>query len=279
MKEKSDKSPGQPIRIDVGAVLNSRLGNRKVPRWLVRPIEKLIRQDRLNDMLAYAYPRRGADFCAAVIEHLGIKIDVVGKQNFPADRRAIFVSNHPLGGLDGMTLIDLIARQYGCEPLFIVNDLLMAVEPLTDVFLPINKHGAQSRGSIAAIDSAMASDRPVIIFPAGLCSRRQNGRIADLEWKKMFAQKAVEYHRDIVPMHFGAVNSPSFYRWANLRKRSGIKLNIEMALLPGEIFKQEGKIFTVSIAPAVSWRSLPRDFHKGALMIRQMTYTMEQKPE
>lgn len=274
MNAKSDMESSGPIRIDIGSVLDSRLGSNKVPGWLVRRLEKLIRQNELNALLEYAYPRRGADFCAAVIEHLGIKVKVVGADNFPADGRAVFVSNHPLGGLDGMTLIDLITRQYGREPLFVVNDLLMAVEPLTDVFLPVNKHGAQSREAICEIDKAMASDRPVIIFPAGLCSRRMGGEVTDLEWKKMFAQKAVEFKRDVVPMFFGAANSPSFYRWANIRKSLGVKLNIEMALLPGEIFKSAGKTFTVSIGTPVSWRTLPSDARAAVMLIRHRTYQL-----
>lgn len=274
MDVKRDIEPHGPIHIDVGSVLHSRLGSHKVPGWLVRGIEKLIRQDELNAMLEYAYPCRGAEFCAAVIEHLGINVRVIGAENFPADGRAVFVSNHPLGGLDGMALIDLIANRYGKEPLFVVNDLLMAVEPLTDVFLPVNKHGAQSREAISEIDKAMASDRPVIIFPAGLCSRRLAGVITDLEWKKMFAQKAVEFKRDVVPMFFGAINSPSFYRWANIRKSLGVKLNIEMALLPGEIFKSAGKTFNIMIGKPVSWRTLPSDARAAAILIRHRTYNL-----
>lgn len=274
MDAKNEMKSSGPIHIDLDAVLRSRLGSRKVPGWIVHRLEKLIRQDELNALLEYAYPRRGADFCAAVIEHLGIDINVKGTENFPADGRAIFVSNHPLGGLDGMALINMVAGHYGKEPLFVVNDLLMAVEPLTDVFLPVNKHGAQSRGAISGIDKAMASDRPVIIFPAGLCSRKIGDAITDLEWKKMFVQKAIEFKRDIVPMYFGAVNSPSFYRWANIRKKLGIKFNIEMALLPGEIFKSAGKTFTISIGPAVSWQTLPSDARAGAMLLRHRTYSM-----
>ena len=139
----------------------------------------------------------------------------------------------------------------------------------------MNKHGGQSRSALRGIDDALASDRPVIIFPAGLCSRRQNGKVVDLEWKKMFVQKAVEFKRDIVPLFFDAENSSSFYRWANIRKRMGIKLNVEMALLPGEIFKARGKTFTINAAPAVPWSKLPRDARQGALMIRESVYKMK----
>lgn len=262
-----------PIRIDVGAVLESRLGAKsaRVPHWVVRRLESLIRQDRLNEMLRVAYPRRGAEFCRAVIDHLGITVQVNGISNMPAkdQRRVIFVSNHPLGGLDGMALIDFVASHYSCSPRFVVNDLLMAVEPLREVFLPINKHGAQSRESITAIDEAMEADVPVIIFPAGLCSRRRRGKVADLEWRKMFVQKAREFHRDIVPIGFRAENSPAFYRAARWRERLGIKLNIEMALLPGEIFKAEGKTFTVNVGKIIEWNTLTSDTRAETARIRR----------
>lgn len=269
------------MRLDVGAVLRSRLGARAeyVPGWFVRGLERLIRQDELNDLLQFAYPRRGAEFCSAVMERIGVKVQLENADLMPSPSkpRVLFVSNHPLGGLDGMSLIDIVTRHYGREPLFVVNDILMAIEPLTGVFLPINKHGAQSRGSISGIDQALASDRPVIIFPAGLCSRRLDEGIADLEWKKMFVQKAREYGRDIIPLHFVGENSPSFYRWAHFRERLGIKLNIEMALLPGEIFKARGKTFTVVVGPEIPWQSLAADCRAEALRIRRMVYELRPK--
>lgn len=272
MTNQAENTENGPIRIDVGAVLKARLGDKssKVPGWLVRRLEKLVCQDRLNEMLRVAYPRRGSDFCRAVIDHLGIKIVIDGADNLPAPdrRRVIFVSNHPLGGLDGMALIDFAANHYGCQPLFVVNDLLMAVEPLREVFLPINKLGSQSKNSINAIDKAMATDVPILIFPAGLCSRRKCGKIADLEWKKMFVQKAREFHRDIVPMRFCAENSPRFYRAAHWRERLGIKLNIEMVLLPSEVFKAEGKTFAIRIGKLIPWQDLSSDSRADALRIR-----------
>lgn len=271
MTNQEKKQSEGPIRIDVGDVLQSRLGKRsaRVPRWLIHRLERLICQDKLNEMLRVAYPRRGAEFCQAVIEHLGISVNVKGASNLPVNPRAIFVCNHPLGGLDGMALIHFIASHYGCQPRFVVNDLLMAVEPLREVFLPINKHGAQSRGSLAAIDEAMATDAPVLIFPAGLCSRRRDGRVADLEWRKMFVQKAREFGRDIVPLRFCGENSATFYRTARWRERLGIKFNIEMALLPSEIFKAEGKTFTITVGTPVACRDLSTDSRAETARIRR----------
>ncbi len=177
------------MRIDVGAVLAARLG-RRPPRAVTAALERLVCQSRLNAMLEYAWPRRGADFCRAVVEHLGITVRVDGLDRLPASPRIIAVSNHPLGGLDGMILIDIFSRAYGRDVRFVVNDLLGAVEPLSDVFVPVNKHGAQSRDYAAAVEAAFASDAPVLMFPAGLCSRRRDGRVADLEWQKMFVLKA-----------------------------------------------------------------------------------------
>lgn len=266
-----------PLNIDIKAVLDQRLGDkaRFIPRPVVSWVEKLICQDRLNEMLHVAYPGRGADFCDAVLDHLGISLNVEGEGNLPADPRIIIASNHPLGGLDGMALISLFTRIYGPGIKFVVNDLLNAVEPLSDVFLPVNKHGAQSRDAIKAIDSAMESDRPLIVFPAGLCSRRRNGRVADLEWNKMFVAKARRHHRDIVPVHFIAENSARFYRTALWRERLRIPFNIEMALLPSEVFRAEGKTFTVVCGTPVPWQTLGSDVSAEAARIRSLVYNLK----
>lgn len=265
-----------PIRIDVGTVVDARLGAGRVPRFVVKALERLIHQDDLNDLLAYAYPRRGAAFCRAVLDKLGITVNVANPEIFTAVDPAgvMFVSNHPLGGLDGMALIDVVASLTGREPFFVVNDLLMAVEPLSEVFVPVNKHGAQSRGALAAIDEALASDRPVIIFPAGLCSRRCGGRIADLEWKKMFVQKARQYGRSIVPLHFDAANSARFYRTAWLREKLGVKFNIEMILLPSEIFRNSGATFTVTPSAPIAPENLAGDARAEARHIRELVYNL-----
>lgn len=272
MKNDSQNRPKQPIRIDLEGVLRARM-RRKVPRWIVRWLERVICQDELNAMLEYAFPRRGSAFCRAVLEHLDIKVNLVGEERLPSaeNRRVTIVSNHPLGGLDGMALIDAVARRYGCEPLFVVNDLLMAVEPLGEVFVPINKHGSQSRAAVEAVDAAMAGDRPVLVFPAGLCSRLIGGRVQDLEWNKMFVQKSRQYGRTIVPLHFEARNSMKFYRTALWRKRLHIPFNLEMVLLPSEIFRSRGKTFTIVCGSAVEPSTLPAEARAAVAAVRSLS--------
>lgn len=248
-----------PISINVAQVLADRLGRkaRWLPGFLVRALERLICQQEMNELLAGAYPRRGAAFCEYVLEHLGVELEVRGAENLPSSGRCIVAGNHPLGGLDGVSMLAWLSRQYSASARFVVNDLLMAVDPLSESFIPINKHGSQSRAASATLDDALSGDDPVVIYPAGLVSRLgKGGVVADLEWRKMFVNKAVESHRDIVPVFFDGFNSPSFYRLARLRKRLGIKFNIEMVLLPREIFRARGKRFVLTCGKPVPWQTL-----------------------
>lgn len=248
-----------PIRIDLSQVLKQKLGgkSRFLPGFLVRALERLICQKQLNELLEANFPRRGADFCEGVVEQLGVKTDVRHADRLPASPRCIIASNHPLGGLDGMTMIAWLSRHYGTPVHFVVNDLLMAVDPLRDCFVPVNKHGAQSRSAAGALDEVLAGDGPVVIYPAGLVSRlADDGSIRDLQWRKMVVQKAIASKRDIVPVHFGGHNSASFYRWARLRQRLGIRFNVEMILLPRELFRAHGTTFTITCGDPIPWQTL-----------------------
>lgn len=269
------------IQIDLQKVLDDKLGARArfVPSFLVRYLQNVIHQDELNALLRSNYPKRGAEFCEGVLADLDVDVSIVNPDRLPdiGHRRIIIVSNHPLGGLDGMALIREFSRLYGNDLRFIVNDLLMAVRPLGDVFLPINKHGRQDRKAIADINAVMASDAPVMIFPAGLVSRRgKGGEIRDLEWNKMFVNKAVEYKRDVLPIFFSGENSPSFYKFARWRKRLGIKFNIEMVCLPGEVFKSRGKTFKIFVGALIPWQTLRtgRDALVQAGEIKDIVYSL-----
>ena len=272
----------KPIRIDVDKVLCSRLGkrSRRVPRFVVKAIERLICQDGLNRLLEHNFPARGAAFCEGVLRDLNVDLKIKGAENLPADSRIMVVSNHPLGGLDGMSMIAWLSRHYGCNVHFVVNDLLMAVEPLTDCFVPVNKHGAQSRSAARSLDQALESTHPVVIYPAGLCSRLSaDGVVADLTWNKMFINKAIESRRTIVPVYFDGENSSSFYRTARWRQRLGIKFNIEMVLLPREVFRSAGKTFTITVGKPVDWHKLQGGVKASdeAHRIRSIVYALKDK--
>lgn len=268
------------ITIDIDSVVRSRMPgkSRFIPRCLTRRLEKIICQDQLNEMLRVNAGRTGADFCRGVLEHLSITYSIEGEPFLGTDPRVLIVCNHPLGGLDGMILIDLVTRHFNRPVKFLVNDLLTAIRPLDDVFLPINKHGRQSREALEAVDQAFASDSPIIIFPAGLVSRKgPDGVIADLRWQKTFVNKAIRHRRDIIPCFFSGQNSKFFYNFAKFRTSLGLKFNIEMIRLPREVFDSKGKSFVVKFAAPISCASLRggSQAQRQADMIRDTVYSLD----
>lgn len=271
----------KPMKIDVDQVLKARLPRhyRYIPRFAVKWLERTICQDRLNAILQKMAGKNSVDAASAALDEMDISIVATGLEQLP-EGRFMFVSNHPLGGLDGLALISLLGNRYDKRIKFLVNDLLMAVEPLRGVFLPVNKYGNQSRVNAAQIEEALQSDNQFITFPAGLCSRMQpDGTIADLTWQKAAVVHAVNYKRDIVPVYFDACNSRFFYRFAKLRKQLGIKFNIELIFLPKEMIKQCGSTLRVIIGQPIPWNSLDARKPKNeAARLRDIVYSMASLP-
>ncbi len=248
-----------PLHIDVGQVLRQRLPRhyRYIPKCLVTWLKRTICQDELNTIAAAVFPRRGVEAATMALAEMSVKINVVGADNIPPTGRFVFASNHPLGGLDGLALISFLGQRYGGNIRFVVNDLLTALTPLEDLFLPVNKHGRQSRECAKLIEEQCAGNTQIITFPAGLCSRMtKDGKIHDLKWNKFFVTHAVKYHRDIIPVYFEGQNSPFFYRFAKLRERLGLKFNIEMIYLPSEMIKRKNTTFTIHIGKPIPWTTL-----------------------
>ena len=274
----------ESIHIDVDKLLRTKLPKyyRYIPKAVIRWLARTICQDELNALLEHNAGKEGCEFAASALVYLGVSVKVSGIENLPADAgsRLVFASNHPLGGLDGIALISQLGAHYGGKIKCVVNDMLMQVSPLAKLFLPANKLGRQSEEAVRAINEAFAGDDQMLYFPAGLCSRRmKGGEIADLEWKKSFIVKSVEYHRDVVPVYFSGQNSDFFYKFAAWRKRIGMKLNIEMIYLPGEIFKSRGKEFNIIIGKPIPWQTFTggRRPSEYAAEVRAAVY--ELKPE
>lgn len=239
------------LQLNLTEIIRTRAGRkgRYIPRFLLRGLERIIRQDELNEMLRIGHPSTGSEFSSKILSHLDITVDVTGLDSLVSTgEHFIFASNHPLGGLDGIALVAVLGKAYGDENIGVmVNDLLMNVTPLADVFIPVNKYGSGgARESSRRLKEALDSGRQIVMFPAGLVSRlHPGGEIRDLPWKKSFVSKALESKRKIVPVKFEALNSKSFYRTAKWRKRLGVKVNIEQALLPGELCKSRHKNFNI----------------------------------
>jgi len=223
----------------------------KIPQFIYNYLKKIIHQDTLNDAISRFDDQIGLEFVNSILGFMGVNITYDGLENMPAHGRYILASNHPLGGLDGLALMK-VAGMVRKDIVFPVNDLLMNVPNLQPLFIPVNKHGSNSQNLILMNDT-FASDKAILYFPAGLCSRKQNNKIMDLEWKKTFITKARAFKRDIIPVHINGRNSEWFYNLANWRKRLGIKINIEMLYLVDEMYKQNNKNINITFGKPISW--------------------------
>ena len=247
------------LNVDVEQILYSKNPAMKkvIPGFLIRYLKRIVHQDEINDFLTKYGHLRDAEFIAAGLKAFNISYRVTGRENLPEHGRYIFVSNHPLGGLDGLVFIHELSRSWP-DIKFPVNDILMNIRNLSGIFLPINKHGAQDRQSALDIEAAYASDKQILYYPAGLCSRKKKGVIRDLQWHQSFITKAIRYQRDVIPAYFSGRNSDFFYNLSNIRNFLGIKANIEMLYLVDELFKQKGKVIDLVFGRAIPWQTFDR---------------------
>ena len=266
-------------QIDIKQVLRQKAPSvaRKIPGFMVDYLIRTVHQDELNEILRRYHDKDGVAFMQELIGYFDLNLELVNEENIPAEGRYIFASNHPLGGLDGICLSAIIGGRFDGKIRYLVNDLLLYLSNLRSIFVPINKHGAQGKKNAELIEKAYASDNQIITFPAGLCSRKQNGKIQDTEWKKSFIQKAVEYRRDIVPVFFEGRNSNFFSRLANMRKALGIKMNYEMIYLPDEMFKSKHKTDSIHFGKPIPWQTFDssRKPAEWAEWVKEIVYNLK----
>lgn len=230
-----------------------------LPSFVIRWIEKVIHQDQVNAFMAANKDADAFEFSKAAVELLNQKLSIKGVENIPQPPQScIFVANHPFGGMDAITIIHLL-KDVRPDITFIVNDLLMAVRNLKEKFVGVNKVGKSAAESLQKVEEQFASDSATFLFPAGLVSRKIDGEIMDLEWKKTFVTKAKKYGKPVVPVHIDGRLTNRFYSLAKIRKFLGIKLNIEMFFLVDELFKQQNKEVNIVIGTPVLPSTFTRD--------------------
>lgn len=223
-----------------------------IPGFVFKYLRRVLHEDFTNYFLSKHGEKMDMEFVEASIEEFNVDISVEGEENIPKEGEFIFVSNHPLGGFDGLVIMKVIHRHFQ-NFRFLVNDILMNLPNLKGLFIPINKHGKQALEAARAIDSYFQSDFQILTFPAGLVSRKIKGQIVDLPWQKSFVNKAVKYQRDVIPMYITGRNTNFFYRLANFRKLIGIKANLEMLYLVDETYKHRNKKLTVKFGEPIPW--------------------------
>lgn len=224
---------------------------RWLPRFVISYLKRTIHQKQVNEFIEGQKGRSAQEFCKAVIPYIGVDISMKGKENIPKSGGCIFVSNHPLGGMDAVALVEEI---FDARPdmKFIVNDLLLHLPNLKGMFQGVNKHGTNSGESLKKVNDLFASDTAIFLFPAGLVSRRVKGEVVDLDWKKTFITRAKKFNLPVVPVHIEGQLSNFFYNLSNLREWLGIKVNFEMFYLVNEVYKQKGKKIKVTVGEPIS---------------------------
>ncbi len=265
-------------KIDIGAILADKAPKlaRWVPRSLVNWVRRTVHEQEINYILEHYWTLPPQEFIHACFREWGITYSIEGLEKLPDQGRYLFVSNHPFGGMDGMMLADKLIDRFG-DARVMVNDLLMNVEPLQPLWLPINKHGSQNSAYARRIEEEFFGDLPILTFPAGLCSRRENGVIADPEWKINFLKKAYSTQRQIVPVFVEGRLSNFFYRLSSLRKKLGVKFNIEMMWLPDEMFSQKGRHFRIVVGDPIPVAELQSvgSLREQVEYIRKKAYLLE----
>ncbi len=267
--------------IDIDSILKGKMGSKAkwVPRPLVSWLKRIAHQDQVNAFLWESRDKVGTEWLEECVRYLQMTLHIVGMENLPDKndgRLYTIVSNHPLGGADGVALGSIIGRHFDSKFRYLVNDLLMYLPGLAPLCIPINKTGKQSRNFPAMVKAGFESDNHMLMYPAGICSRKQSdGTIRDIPWSKTFIQKSVEYHRDVVPVHFSGQNSDFFYKLANFSDRF-LPFNLAMLFLVDEMYKNVGKSFEVRIGKPISWQTFDKSktSSQWAQYVKELVYKL-----
>ena len=267
--------------IDIDKILRDKMGAKAkfVPSFAVNWLKRILHEDEVNQFLWDSRGLSGTEWLTECVRYLDMTLQIEGLENLPDKddgKLYTFVSNHPLGGQDGVALGSIIGKHYDGRFRYLVNDLLLNLPGLKPVSIGINKTGKQSRDFPRMVEAGFKSDNHILMFPAGLNSRKINGKIHDLEWKKTFINKSVEYQRDVVPIFFGGRNSDRFYRIARFSDKYVKKVNIAMLFLVDEMYRNVGKTFRVAIGKPIPWQTFDksRTSMEWAKYVEDMVYEL-----
>ena len=265
--------------IDIDKILEDKNPRLKkwLPGFLVRYLKKITHQRVINKVISDTEGMNGFEFCDYVLDYFNITIETTGLEHIPDEGGVIFAANHPLGGMDALAIVKEM-KPIRTDFKFVVNDILLHLAPLKDLFIGVNKVGSNSKSHIAQLNAEFAKPQGVFVFPAGLVSRRKKKQVRDLEWKKTFISRSKKFEKDVVPVFLDGKLSNFFYNLANFRERLGLKANIEMLYLVNELFKQKNatlKLFFGKPIPHATFNSSKTDL-EWADYVKQKVYRLNE---
>lgn len=229
------------------------------PAFFKNYLKRILHQDRINRILFETNEMDGFEFCTDILNRFNIKLELEGLENIPQSGKCVLASNHPLGGFDALALVKAIEEKRN-DLKFIVNDILLGLKPMRNLFVGINKHGKTAKEAMQEMNELFASQQAVIIFPSGLVSRKKKGLVRDLEWKKTFITQAKKNDSKVIPVFISGELSSFFYGLSNLRSNMGLKVNIEMLYLVDELMKQENKTIKIIFGKPIDALEFDKSF-------------------
>lgn len=245
------------FRVDLEKVIRAQKNKflRKLPKFVLNYLKKLIREKELNEIVTYAGESTGIEFIQKCMHFMNVKIITHNKENFPKKGKFIFVCNHPLGGIDFFAAILSVAENYK-KLNVIANEILTIVTPLNDIFLPVSIFRRNSEKDKEKILNKMSdANIQIMTFPAGLVSRKYKGEVKDSRWHRSFVRNSIEFKRDVIPLFIDAENSKKFYRFSRMRKFFRIKTNLELFLLPQELIKQKNSVINIYFGKPIPYET------------------------
>ena len=266
--------------IDVSLSIKEKIPNTyyKFPKSMFRLVERIILQDKMNFIIEQSAHLQGVEMVNWILKYFGVNVTVQGQELIPSNGRNIFPANHPSGGLDGLSILSEILK-IDTHTKFIVNDLLRVIKGLESLCIYIARFGNINRKNATEINEAFSSNINIILHPAGSVSKRNPLKISDLKWNKFFVRKAIQFERNVIPIHVKASNSNLFYNVATVRKLFFIKSNLEMFLLPREMFNKKGQTIKITFGNPIPYNTFDksRTNYEWAQKVREYVYLIGSK--
>ena len=241
------------MKIDIEQILTSKIrifSSNKfkiIKLVLIKILNRLLHINEINNILETYHDSTGFELIDEVFEYLNFSyyLSSHDRKKIPFEGKLICVSNHPLGGLDGLALIKAIS-EVRPDVKVVVNDVLMNIENLRNVFLPFDIIKNQNqRQYLNNITQSLINEEAVIFFPAGEVSRLSISGIKDKDWMNGAVRIAQKYNIPVLPIYIKARNTYFFYIFSIIFKK------ISSFLLPREFFKKHSKEIVIKIGDVI----------------------------